>query len=218
MAPSLGAGHVDLVSATIGAAPAMDEVPEHPYRRQAATLVASWEAYARHPRGAYVSWGDGAAICVFPTEPERGVFNNALLERGMDAGQSARAVDAVEAAYRDASIDRYAAWAHESEPTLIAELTTREYRLDTSTREMAMRLDRLSAPRPDLRLADLDWDGYVRGFGVPPGLLAGAEAAVFHLRVARLDGRVAGAILAFDREGDCGIYNLEPSMRRAAAG
>ena len=74
---------------------------------------------------------------------------------------------------------------------------------------MAIGLDRLAAPRPELELADLDWDGYVRGFGVPPGLLAGADAAEFHLRAAGLDGSEVGAVLAYDHEGDCGIYNLE---------
>jgi ribosomal protein S18 acetylase RimI-like enzyme len=197
-------------------APAMGELAEL-YRRQAATLVASWEVDALHSRGAQVLRGDGAAICLFPAEPERGVFNNALLERGMDAAAAARAIDAVEAAYRDASIDRYAVWAHESEPTAIAELTVRGFRFDSSTRAMAMPLDRLTAARPELDLAELDWEGYVRGFGVPPGLLAGTDADELHLRGARLDGHVVGAVLAYDHEGDCGIYNLEtlePARRR----
>ena len=185
------------------------ELAEELYRRQVATLVATGRVYARHSAGASVVEEAGAAICVFPAEPERGVYNNAVLECGMDAGQAARAVDAVVAAYRDAAIDRYAAWAHESEPTLVAELTARGYRFDSSTRAMAMGLDRLAAPRPELELADLDWDGYVRGFGVPPGLLAGADPAEFHLRAACLDGSEVGAVLAYDHDGDCGIYNLE---------
>jgi GNAT superfamily N-acetyltransferase len=187
------------------------------YRRQAATQVASWEAYARHSRGAHVSRCDGAAVAVFPAEPERSVYNNALLERGMDPARAARALDAVEAAYRDASIDHYAVWAHEAERTSITELGSRGYRFDSSTRAMAMPLDRLVLPRPELALADLDWDGYVRGFGVPPGLLAGADATEFNLRAARLDGSPVGVALAFDHDGDCGIYNLEtlePARRR----
>jgi hypothetical protein len=153
------------------------ELAEKLYRRQAATLVASWRVYARHSAGASVAEKAGAAVCLFPAEPERGIYNNALLDRGMDAERAARAVDSIEAAYRDAGIDRYAVWAHESEPAPIAELTDRVYRFDTSTRAMAMPLERLASARPELEPADLDWEGYVRSFGVPDGLLAGIDAA-----------------------------------------
>ena len=179
------------------------------YRRQAATLVASWRVDARHSAGAAVVEEAGAAICLFPAEPERGIFNNALLDRGMDAVAVARAVDAVEASYRDAGIDRYAVWAHESEPAPIAELTGRGYRFDMSTRAMAMPLELLPAARPELETVELDWDGYLRVFDVPEGLLAAADAAEMRLRAAGLDGEVVAAALAFDHDGDCGIYNLE---------
>ena len=53
------------------------------------TLVASWEAYARGSHGAAVIRSPGVATAVFPNEPERGVYNNALLERGL--GPRARA-------------------------------------------------------------------------------------------------------------------------------
>jgi ribosomal protein S18 acetylase RimI-like enzyme len=197
------------MTAMTGTAQAESGLAEELYRRQAATLVASWRDDARHSAGASVVEDAGAAICLFPAEPERGIYNNALLDRGLDAEETALAVDAVEAAYREASIGRFAAWAHESEQALIAELTRRGYRLDTSTRAMAMPLGRLTAPRPELELADLDWDGYVREFEVPDGLLAGADADELGLRAARLDGRVVAAVLAQDHDGDCGIYNLE---------
>ena len=54
-------------------------------------------------------------------------------------------------------------------------------------------------------------------FGLPLGLLAGADLSAFHLLVARLDGEDVAAALAFDHGGDCGIYNvetLEPARRR----
>ena len=190
-------------------AKAASELAESLYRRQAATLVASWRVDARHSAGAAVVEEAGAAICLFPAEPERGIYNNALLDRGMDAEAAARAVDAVEAAYRDAGIDRYAVWAHESEPAPIAELTGRGYRFDISTRAMAMPLELLPGPRPELEPVELDWDGYMRLFDLPDGLLAGADAAEMRLRAAGLDGEVVAAVLAFDHDGDCGIYNLE---------
>jgi GNAT superfamily N-acetyltransferase len=179
------------------------------YERQVDTVVASWRAYARYSAGAFVRAVEGASICVFPAEPERGIYNNALLPRGMGAQRCASAVEAMESIYRTASIDRFAAWAHESEAALIEELTGRGYGLDTSTRAMAMPLERLAVPRPRMALVELDWGGYLRLFRLPSGLLAGADAAEFRLRAARLDGETAGVILAFDHAGDCGIYNLE---------
>ncbi len=201
---------------TVTAQPA-GALAETLYRRQAATLVASWRLYARHSADAAVVEEAGAAICLFPAEPERGVYNNALLDRGLDAERATGAIDGIEAAYRDSAIDRYAIWAHESEPAPIAELKGREYRFDTSTRAMAMPLNRFADPRPELEPVALDWDGYVRTFGVPDGLLAGIDADELRLRAAGLDGEVVAAVLALDYDGDCGIYNLEtlaPARRR----
>lgn len=194
--------------------------PEDLYERQVATLVASWRAYARHSAGARVEDADGAVVCLFPSPPESGVYNNALLPRGLDAERARHLVAAVEAAYREARIPAYAIWAHESEADAVAALEERGLRLDTATRAMGMSLDALTAPRPEIDLADLDWEGYVTKFLGLPGLLSGAGAAEFHLRVARLDGRAAGAAIAYDHEGDRGIFNLTtlPRARRRGIG
>jgi ribosomal protein S18 acetylase RimI-like enzyme len=178
------------------------------YDRQVATLVASWRAYARHSPGARVDEVEGAAVCLFPAAPESGVYNNALLPPGLDPRRAERAVAAVADAYRDAAITSYAVWAHEAETEAVAVLENHGYRFDSSTRAMAMELDRLAAPRPTLELGHLDWEGYVRTFDLPAGLLRGADAAEFGLRVARADGREAGAVIAYDQDGDRGIYNL----------
>ena len=63
------------------------------YQRGSDTLVASWEAYARGAVGASVRFLPGVAAAVFPHEPERAVYNNALLDRGLGAA------DRVGAAY-----------------------------------------------------------------------------------------------------------------------
>jgi ribosomal protein S18 acetylase RimI-like enzyme len=140
--------------------------------------------------------------------PESGVYNNALLPRGLDPAGAARVVAAVAKAYGAAGIGRYAVWAHETDSAAVAELEGDGYRFDTSTRAMAMRLEDLAVEAPGVELGELDWGGYVRTFGLPQGLLAGAEAAELRLRVARLEGRDVGAVLAYDHDGDCGIYNL----------
>src|SRR4051794_28074804 len=83
------------------------------YCRGADTLVASWAAYARGAQDAVVLREPGVWIGVFPRGPERSFYNNALLERGLDAAARRHALDALEAAYASASVDRFAVWVHD---------------------------------------------------------------------------------------------------------
>jgi ribosomal protein S18 acetylase RimI-like enzyme len=180
------------------------------YAIGARTAVASWEAYARGARDATVVRAPGVAAAVFPHLPERAVYNNAWLE-------SAEGLDAMEAAYAAAGVDRFAAWVHESDAALRGELEARGYTLDTTTRAMGMALDDLRGPRPELELEPAEWPAYLaylEGVGVPAGLLAGADPSEFHLLIARDSLATA---LAFDHGDDCGIYNvstLENARRR----
>jgi hypothetical protein len=48
------------------------------YLRGTATLLASWEEYARAASGAAVVREPGVAIAVCPSEPERSLYNNLL--------------------------------------------------------------------------------------------------------------------------------------------
>ena len=181
------------------------------YLRGARTLLASWEAYARGSRGASVVRGHGVASAVFHTEPERGVYNNALLERHQAPGERADAVGAMEAAYASAGITQYAAWVHESDTAMRSELEARGYRVQESTRAMGMALSDLRVPRPELDLAPPDWRAYVEHlhlFGAPAGLLRHLDPGAFHVLLARRDGETVTTGLAFDRDGDCGIYNV----------
>ena len=187
------------------------------YLGGARTLVASWEEYAREATDAAVRRGPGVAAAVFPHEPERSVYNNALLDRDLRASERADALDAMEAAYRAVGVTRFAAWAHESDPAMHDDLERRGYTLDQSTRAMGMSLDDLRLPRPDVDLGTLDWADYLRTFGLPPGLLSGGDHTAFHLLVARLSGEDVATALAFDHRTDCGIYNvgtLEHARRR----
>src|SRR4051794_37161662 len=107
------------------------------YLRGAATLLASWEAYADGCTGAALVRRPGVAAAVFPSGPEGEVYNNALLDRGLGPTERAEAVDAMAAAYDAAGVDRYAAWVHESDDGLRAELSDRRFTVDESTRAMA---------------------------------------------------------------------------------
>ena len=129
------------------------------YIRGATTLLASWEEYARGSSGAALRRLNGVSAAVFPNGPERGVYNNALLERDLGPTERAAAVDAMEAAYRAARVDRYAAWVHESDEGMRA----------------------------------------------------------FHVVAARVGGETVATGLAFDHDGDCGVFNvstLEAARRR----
>jgi ribosomal protein S18 acetylase RimI-like enzyme len=178
------------------------------YLRGAATLVASWEAYAHGAPGAAVQHAPGVVSAVFPYEPERGVYNNALLERDLGAAERANALEAMAAAYTAAGIRRFAAWVHENDAAMRGDLERRGYTLDMSTRMMGMPLADIRLPRPEIELGSLDWCKYLRQFGLPSGLLAGADRSAFHLLVARLGGEAVATALAFDHCGDCGIYNF----------
>jgi ribosomal protein S18 acetylase RimI-like enzyme len=187
------------------------------YLRGSDTLLASWDEYARGADGAAVHRLPGVATAVFPAEPERAVYNNALLECDMGPGERSDALDAMETVYAAAGIARFAAWVHESDQAMRAELEQRGYALDTTTRAMAMALDDIAVPRPQIPLGPAGWAEYLRMEGLPPGFLRTADHAAFHLLAARADGELVAAALAYDFGGDCGIYNVgtvEKARRR----
>jgi hypothetical protein len=159
------------------------------FRRGAETLIASWEEYSRGAEGAYVQRSPGVAIAVFPDEPERAVYNNALLVRDLTMAERADAVDAMEAAYAAAGVDRFAAWVHETDQATREDFEQRGYALDTSTRAMAMSLDDIPVPRPAVELAPPDWLEHLAG--VPPNFLRAADPRAYHILIARLGGETS---------------------------
>ena len=85
---------------------------------------------------------------------------------------------------------------------------------------MGMPLADILVARPELELGSAGWDDYLRIFGLPARLLGGADHSVFYLLFARFEGESVAAAMAFDHEGDCGIYNvgtLEHARRRGLA-
>jgi predicted GNAT family acetyltransferase len=149
------------------------------------------------------------AVAVFPNEPERSVYNNALLERDLGVSERAKAVDGMEAAYDALGVTHFAAWVHESDEPMCAELIWRGYTLDSTTRAMGMVLDEIRLPRPKVGLGSAAWPEYLRSEGLAPDFLSGADHAALHLLVARIDREVVASALAYDFSGDCGIYNVE---------
>ena len=124
------------------------------------------------------------------------------------------------AVYDSAGVDRYAAWVHESDEGMRAELSTRGYTIEESTRAMGMSLDAISLARPEVELAPLDWgeyQAYLDLVGLPAGLLSGTDPGAFHTLVARVGGENVATAIAFDHDGDCGVFNMstiEAARRR----
>ncbi len=185
-------------------------------QRGTRTLVASWDAYARSATAASVKRQPGVTAAVFPCEPERSVYNNAVLDLDLEPHARADALAALWHGYAAAGVDRFAAWAHEADPAMQRDLERRGYTLDTSTHAMAMSLDDIRLPQPRLELRPLAWPDYLRVFDLPPGLLAAGDRDGLHLSVAWLDGAPVTSALTFDLAGDCGIYNVGtvPHARR----
>ena len=190
------------------------------YDRMLANLLGSWTRIAEGTEGASIERVPGAVLAVFPAGPERLFYNNAVLERDLNGSRAREAAAAIVRAYEGAGVDRYAIWAHESEQAATAEMTRRGFRVDTTTPAMAMSLDEIAVPRPEIELGPPDWNEYLRIIEVPDQLLAGVDASHFHVLVARLEGENAAAGMAYDHDGDCGIYNVVtlPHARRRGLG
>jgi hypothetical protein len=179
------------------------------YRRGFETVLAAWATYARASPGAAVQHLPGVDAAVFPREPERTIYNNAILATNQPAAERAAALDAMEEAYAAAGIAHFAAWVHEDDAAMRGDLEGRGYGLNEVTRAMGLELDGVRLPRPEIELGVPDWSEYLRLFRLPPDLLRHGDHAAFHLAIARLSGEDAAAALAFDHGGDCGIYNVE---------
>jgi ribosomal protein S18 acetylase RimI-like enzyme len=178
------------------------------YDRMLANLVGCWTRIAAGTTGASVVTVAGAVIGVFPEGPESAFYNNAVLARDLDASRAAEAVTASVQTYEEARVDGYAIWVHESEDATIAELERSGLGVDTTTRAMAMSLADITVPRLDIDLAPSDWGEYLRIIEVPDGTLEGVDPADFHVLIAKLDGESVTAGMAYDHDGDCGIYNV----------
>lgn len=187
------------------------------YRRSTATMLASWREYARGSSGARVESLGGASAGVFPEGPERAFYNNALFDLGLDAPSRQGAIEAVSRVYESNGITDYRAWVHESDAAMRADLEKRGFTLRETTKVMAMRLDEASLPSSPPAASPASWEEYLRILEVPEGLLAGADAAAFHVLVAGDPSDPAATAMAFEHQGDCGIFNVftrEAARRR----
>jgi GNAT superfamily N-acetyltransferase len=177
---------------------------EELFDRSVATLVQSWIYLATGSPGAVVVETADAAIATFVHSPDREFLNNTVLRRGI--GNPGKILDAVESAYGIRGIERYAVWVHESEGDVARAIESRGYVYDSSTRTMAMEIDDLAevdTSKLDLVEASLAEFWSVDGLD---GLVPELSADRAHIYVSRFQGENATMLLAFDHDGDCGIY------------
>ena len=108
---------------------------------------------ARRPAAALVR-APGVAVAVFRSEPERSVYNNALLDRDLDARERADAIDAMEAAYAQAGITELRRLGpRERRRDAWRSRKRRGYTVTESTRAMGMTLDDIRLPPPEIDFA-----------------------------------------------------------------
>jgi hypothetical protein len=153
-----------------------------------------------------------------PVEAGGGGATQRRLALDLAPAGRADALDAMEAAYAAAGVTRFAAWTHEDDAAMRADLEARGYTVDTATRAMGMALADLRVPRPDLALAPSDWGAYVRHLeaaGLPAGLLAGVDPTAFHLLLAARDGETVATALAFEAGGPM-LQQWADERRRAS--
>jgi ribosomal protein S18 acetylase RimI-like enzyme len=181
------------------------------YERSVATVIASWDAVARGGREAIVRRLPGVHAAVFPHEPERSVYNNAYLALGLSNDGDRRAIDAAESVYAALGITSFALWAHETDAGVRDTLEARGYGVAECTRAMGVHLSRAANDEAAVDVETGTWSDYLaflEQWDVPPGLLAGVDEHAFRVRLVRNGGRPVAASIAFDHDGDCGIFNV----------
>jgi ribosomal protein S18 acetylase RimI-like enzyme len=184
------------------------------FDRSLATLVRSWAYLAAGSSGAEVIDRGDVTIASFIHSPDREFLNNAVLAR--DLAEVGGTLHEIERAYRDRGIERYAVWVHESGAAIAGEIEARGYKYDSSTRTMAMPIaDFAEVDTSWLDLAEPSLDEFWRVAGVD-GLVPDLDPAVGHFYVAHFDAEAAATLMAFDHDGDCGIYMVGtvPAARR----
>jgi GNAT superfamily N-acetyltransferase len=187
------------------------------YRRGMGTAVSCWERFARSTRGATVHRLRHAAVAVFPDGPESGIYNNAVVSRGLARKEQELTLAALEHLYAADGVIDYAVWVHETDDDTRDALELRGYHIATSTRAMGMERADFRDAVNDVRLVSAGWQEHKRILGVDPGLLRLLDVSSFGLLVAVSGGEGVATGLSFDHGGDCGIFNVttvEPARRR----
>ena len=144
---------------------------------------------------------------MFPHEPERGVYNNAVVRRGLGRTARADALARTGCVCRRGRRSLCGVGPRSGPCSTMRPGPARVYAGYDNPRAGAVAQD-IRLPQPELAVKPLDWSDYVRVFESPPGLLTEGDHATLQLTVAWLDGEPASSALTHDHAGDCGVYNV----------
>lgn len=157
---------------------------------------------------------DGVSVLIVPAVPGRSVLNAVCYERpeALEA-----AYDQIASEFHAAGIQAWTVWVPRADEHAARLLEDAGHVLDASPEAMCATMDELALD-PSLPEA-ISWTGDVPlsalaevagpSFGFAPGELEGAvEYSPPGARpyIAELEGRPAASVMAFDHDGDCGIY------------
>jgi GNAT superfamily N-acetyltransferase len=152
---------------------------------------------------------DGVVAEIFPSAPERSVFNSVFYR---DAQSLIDQLDALAAAYEKAGVRAWTVWVPEADAEVAATLAAAGHKLDAEPQDMAMPLSELREPEPDPELAvreEYDLATMARINEVAYGWTAGAftpvaEAAMSDLRVyfADLDAEAVSTLAIWTHNSD----------------
>jgi GNAT superfamily N-acetyltransferase len=160
---------------------------------------------------------DGVVAEIFPSAPDRSVFNSVFYE---ESEPLIALLDEVAAAYRDAGVRAWTVWAPEADGAAAEALKAAGHKLDAKPRDMAMALRELPAREPDPELAareQYDLATMARINEVAYGYAEGAFAPVERspmpdLRVyfADLDGEPVSTLAIWAHMGDALVAWVAP--------
>jgi GNAT superfamily N-acetyltransferase len=164
----------------------------------------------RAPEGRVVDL-PGVQASVMPSLPERSVVNCVLYE---DPSLLADSLEAIAAEYARAGVHAWTVWVPRGEPAATEPLERARHVLDAAPAAMALELDEFER-EPDPSLAYLERPSFAEvgrlndlAYGMSDFELGldGIPTDGFHVYVALADREAVCSVIAYDHEGDCGIY------------
>jgi GNAT superfamily N-acetyltransferase len=176
-----------------------------------ANMAGVFACLARHSSDGHVLDLEGVKAAVVPACPDRSVVNCVVYS---DAGALGAALDQIAEGYASAGVRAWTVWVpdHDAE---VAELLERAgHTLDARPAAMVAELDRLELdPHAKLDLIEPDMAEAARVNDAAYGFAGDFERALHsvppepaRLYLARAGGVPACTVLAYEEDGECGIY------------
>jgi GNAT superfamily N-acetyltransferase len=170
-----------------------------------------WRLMAERSDGS-VWEGDGTIATIFPSNPERSVFNSVFYEDGRTLIGS---LEEIAEAYERAGVRAWTVWVPEADAETAAALEEAGHANDAQPRAMAMAISELRSPDADDSIAirdELDMAEVGRlneiAYGWPPGefnVVAEADVPDTYVHLASIEGETVGSVAGWDHGDDCEI-------------